>query len=192
MSATRRLKPSGAPIHLEGQGNWQSVGSCICLKTVTPAYPTPRPSAPPITAIRKLSVISRRMMRSDRHRRRAARLFHERGPARDSSADPATLAQATNNTDADSKVSIAIKVASIGSCASRACSSLRTSRFRLRFVYWIGPFKSLPMTDSSVCASVICTPGFRRPFRGWAPRVARLERAGLETELMRGHIIRGA
>src|SRR5438876_736495 len=76
---------------------------------------------------------------------------------------PAPVAHATNSTAPDSNVSMAMRVASIGSCEILACSSPRAVRFLFRFVSGNARSRSLAMIDNSVCACVIDTPGFRRP-----------------------------
>ena len=65
---------------------------------------------------------------------------------------PATLAHATNSTASASVDSIAISIASGGSCAILACSSVRTTRPRFLFVSGYARSRSAAIAVSSVCA----------------------------------------
>ena len=191
-NATRRLNTNARRSSPKRKAIGKSVGIGTCRNSITPAYPTPRPTTLPSIASTMLSVINCRI-----NRRRPAPIATRSAISRDRAGarlvkSPATLAHATNSTAPARVVNIARNTTRDESAAILACSSVRTDIVRFRFVSGYARSRSLAMTDSSVAASVIVTPGFSRPlmvrFRASRASSGRAFGSGVR----RGHIVRGA
>ena len=104
---------------------------------------------------------------------------------------PATLAHATSNTASASVDNIAINVASGGSSAIRACSSVRTASRRFLSTSGYARSRSAAIVVSSACAAACVTPGRSRPLI-WRFRASRASSEPVLGSLMRrGDIISG-